>query len=192
MRLLALVVWVFILATSSLYSQQITYIWDLASLHESQYTAIFNNAVTPIVSDFRGHKFNGFILYVVNKETGAIVYKMYTGKPWDGSLNAQALTFQKRFYSQDNAKGESGINFWPVKGEESMPMRIYLSPCISNPRVDSLKIDYNIASNDPVTQRTLIDEVRQIPNTNLYLGKMYYRILGKPCLFLWFALERRE
>ncbi len=34
------------------------------------------------------------------------------------------------------------------------------------------------------------DEVRRIPGTQLYLGRMYYRVHGLGVPFLWFALER--
>jgi hypothetical protein len=194
MRLLTLLLLVTLL-TIPLSSQEIQSVWDLASLHPDKYDVLFhNNTVDPKVSDFRGQKFNGFILHVANKELGAIVYKLYTGNPLDflsNGLTLQALTFQKRFYPQDNKKGESGINFWPVKGEESLPMRIYISPCLSDAQANSLKIDYDVESNDPITQRVLIDEVRQIPYTQLYLGKMYYRICGEPYFFLWFVLEKR-
>lgn len=177
------------------YSHEIQSVWDLASLNPKEYESIFQTqTIAPYANDFRGQKFNGFILFVANREIGSIVYKLYTGEPMDvisGTLMLQTLTFQKRFYLNDNEKGESGINFWPMKGEESLPMRIYISPSFSNPALDSLKIDYDVKANDPLTQRILIDEVRQIPFTNLYLGKMYYRILGTPHFFLWFVLERR-
>ena len=174
-------------------AQEIKCVWDLAALDYKHYKNIFaNKTVAPMLSDFRGNKFNGFILYVTNKKIGEIVYKLYTGKPCDSTLKLQSLTFQKRFYLYDNEKGESGINFWPVKGVLSMPMKIYISPCITNSRIDSLKIDYDVKSNNPITERILIDEVRQITNTNLYLGKMYSRIFGKPVFFLWFVLEKKQ
>jgi len=52
-----------------------------------------------------------------------------------------------------------------------------------------LEDDYDVVSNKKITQRPLIDEVRQIPDSNLYIGKMYYRLVGKHVLFLWFAIE---
>ena len=102
MRVLTLV-FLSLLISIPLSSQEIKHVWDLASMNPKQYDGIFRNStVTPQVSDFRGNKFNGFILYVANKKIGALVYKLYTGKAMDlfsSSIIAQALTFQKRFYT---------------------------------------------------------------------------------------------
>ena len=104
------------------------------------------------------------------------------------------LPFRNVFFKQDlypdTDDTRSGINYWPRTGKTSMPMKIYLSPAIEDGSVDSLKIDYDIAANRSLTHRPLLDEIRQIPNSNLYIGKMYYRVTkGLPALFLWFALE---
>lgn len=171
-------------------------LWDLASRSPQEYHDIFlNKCVTPTLKDFRGHKLNGLILDIANWGLGKRVYFLYTGKMLDaltGKLYSQQLTFQKRFYPADNERGESGINFWPVRGHESMPMKIYLSPAIDNPALDSLKIDYAVPGNNPVTEQILVDEVRQIPGSPLYLGKMYYREFGRHLFFLWFALEKAD
>jgi len=171
-------------------------LWDLASLTPEEYHDIFvNKCVTPTIKDFRGHKLNGLILDIANWGIGKRVYFLYTGKMLDaltGKLYSQQLTFQKRFYPADNERGESGINFWPVKGGESMPMKIYLSPAIEDSSIESLKIDYAVPSNNPITEQILVDEVRQIPGSHLYLGKMYYREFGRYLFFLWFALEKAD
>ena len=129
-------------------------------------------------------------------ELGNIAYIVYTGKLRDiltGKAYSQKLTFQKRFYQSDNEKGESGINYWPVKEIESMPIKIYISSAIGDSSGASMKIDYNLKSNKWLVERPLLDEIRQIPGSDLYIGKMYYRVVGKlPVFFLWFALEKRN
>ncbi|OGQ34215.1 MAG: hypothetical protein A3F16_07685 [Deltaproteobacteria bacterium RIFCSPHIGHO2_12_FULL_43_9] len=177
------------------------HLWDLASADRDNYEAIFNRAEDPKVEDFRGHKFNGLILFVTGGIGGNVIFSQYTGYDLDtlsGALASKPLTFQKRFYKRDKDNGESGINYWPMLGQESMPMNIKLSPAIGstskNP-INSLKIDYSVPSNDGIFEKPLIDEVRQIPNSTLYIGKMHYRIgskIGAHVLFLWFALERVE
>src|SRR3990167_4406426 len=175
------------------------HLWDLASADIDNYEDIFSRAIDPRVEDFRGHKFNGLILYVVAGPAGKALFSLYAGYELDllpGSLYSKPLTFQKRFYKNDE-DGKSGINYWPVLGKESLPMRIYLSPAIvASPLkpINSLKIDYSIPSNKKLFEKPLVDEVRQIPNSNLYIGKMYYRECktGKHFFFLWFALERVE
>lgn len=171
-------------------------LWELAARNPEEYQDIFvHTCVNPAVDDFRGHKFNGLILAIADGAIGKTVYFLYTGAVLDmltGKLYSQQLTFRKRFYPADNERDESGINFWPVKGVESMPMKIYLSPAVDDSSLESLKIDYAVPGNNPVTEQILVDEVRQIPGSDLYLGKMYYRELGRHLFFLWFALEKAD
>ena len=167
---------------------RVFHLWDIASARPKNYPKIFQIATEPNLSDFRGHRYNGLILYVKEGALGKAIYTQYTGKNIDlltGKLYAQALTFQKRFFLQDNKRGESGINFWPIRQVESMPMKIYNAN-------GSMNIDYDVLANNPVTERPLLDEIRQIPGSDLYIGKMYFRITGKKIVFLWFALERAE
>lgn len=174
---------------------RVFHLWDLASAKPKNFPQIFARSHDPSVQNFRGRNFSGIVLYVKDLYFGKLLFTTYTGKISDvltGRMYSQSLTFQKRFFPEDNNNGESGINYWPVLGEESMPMKIYLSPSIENESINSLKIDYNVNSNKKLTQRPLIDEVRQIPNSNLYIGKMYYRLMGKPILFLWFAIEQES
>ena len=174
---------------------RVFHLWDLASAKPKNFPQIFARSRDPSVQNFRGRNFSGIVLYVKDLYFGKLLFTTYTGKISDvltGRMYSQALTFQKRFFQEDNNNGESGINYWPVLGEELMSMKIYLSPSIENESIGSLKIDYDVNSNKKLTQRPLIDEVRQIPNSNLYIGKMYYRLMGKPILFLWFAIEQES
>jgi len=174
---------------------RVFHLWDLASAKPKNFPQIFARSRDPSAQEFRGENFSGIVLYVKDLYFGKLMFTAYTGKISDvltGRMYSQSLTFQKRFFPEDNNDGESGINYWPVLGEESMSMKIYLSPSIENESINSLKIDYNVNSNKKLTQRPLIDEVRQIPNSNLYIGKMYYRLMGKPILFLWFAIEQEN
>jgi hypothetical protein len=174
---------------------RVFHLWDLASAKPKNFPQIFARSRDPSVQNFRGRNFSGIVLYVKDLYFGKLLFTTYTGKISDvltGRMYSQALTFQKRFFQEDNNNGESGINYWPVLGEELMSMKIYLSPSIENESISSLKIDYDVNSNKKWTQRPLIDEVRQIPNSNLYIGKMYYRLMGKPILFLWFAIEQES
>ncbi|MCK4348937.1 MAG: hypothetical protein KAW47_10005 [Thermoplasmatales archaeon] len=171
---------------------RVFHLWDLASAKPENFQKIFSKSIDPDVLNFRGNNFSGIVLFIKNLYLGKLIFTAYTGKISDaliGRTYSQALTFQKRFYPDDNSNGESGINYWPVRGKESMAMKIYLSPSIENDTINSLKIDYDVVSNKKITQRPLIDEVRQIPDSNLYIGKMYYRLAGKHVLFLWFAIE---
>ena len=174
---------------------KVFHLWDLASAKPKNFPQIFARSCDPSVQDFRDRNFSGIVLYVKDLYFGKLMFTAYTGKISDvltGRMYSQSLTFQKRLFQEDNNNGESGINYWPVLGEESMSMKIYLSPSIENESINSLKIDYNVNSNKKLTQRPLVDEVRQIPNSNLYIGKMYYRLMGKPILFLWFAIEQEN
>lgn len=180
-------------AKSGITNNKVFHLWDLASANPKHFAKIFEKSVDPVISDFRGKKFNGIILYVNNWSIGKLIFTSYTGKYTNfltGKLNSRPLTFQKRFYLQDNAKGESGINYWPMLEKESMSMRIYSGPSIRNPKIHSLKIDYNVSDNKVIRERPLIDEIRKIPGSDLYIGKMYYRLRGKNIFFLWFALEK--
>ena len=168
------------------------HLWDLASAKPKNLPLIFIRSVDPNITDFRGNQFQGIVLYINNLYFGKCLFTLYTGIPLDiftGKTFSQALTFQKRFYEQDNENGESGINYWPVRSETYLPMKIYISPSLQDISINSLKIDYNVNSNEDITQKPLIDEVRQIPGSDLYIGKMYFRLGNFPLLVLWFAIE---
>lgn len=167
-------------------------LWDLAAAAPAEYERLFERGSAPSPGDFRGQRLNGLILHVSRGRFGKYIFTQYTGKNADlltGRLYARPLTFQKRFWPADNAAGESGINFWPVRGAESMPMKIYVGPGLLD-GAPSLKVDYDVPRNKPVVERPLLDEVRAIPGTSLYLGRMYFRLGSHPVPFLWFALER--
>jgi hypothetical protein len=171
---------------------RVFHLWDLASAKPENFDKIFDKSLDPDITKFRGVNYQGIVLSVNYLAAGNLVFTMYTGNLIDfltGTMFSQALTFQKRFYPQDNDKGESGINYWPVHAEEAMHMKIYMSPSIQDATIQSLKIDYDVSSNNRITHRPLIDEVRQIPGSDLYIGKMYYRLADSPMLFLWFAIE---
>jgi hypothetical protein len=170
----------------------IFHLWDLASAKPKNLALLFSRSVDPNITDFRGNNFQGIVLYINNLYFGKCLFTLYTGNPLDmftGKTFSQALTFQKRFHEQDNADGESGINYWPVRAETYLPMKIYMGPSLQDASINSLKIDYHVEANRGITQKPLIDEVRQIPGSNLYIGKMYYRIGSFPLLILWFAIE---
>lgn len=170
----------------------ITSLWDLASASPADYEGLFEHCQAPRLEDFRGRRFNGLILHVSKGRFGKYIFTQYTGKNSDlliGQLYTRPLTFQKRFLPQDNAAGESGINFWPVRGVESMPMKIYLGKGLLD-GAPALKVDYDVARNKPVVERPLVDEIRQVPGTSIYIGRMYFRLGDHAVPFLWFALER--
>ncbi len=185
--------WTRFAATGKLEPGRAPALWDLLSADPELYPGIFRHATTPRLEDFRGQRFNGVILLVQKWELGKILFTQYTGRNADlvtGKLYARPLTFRKRFHGADSSQGESGINFWPVRGTETMPMKISLAQGILDDGRESLLIDYDVPSNRRVTERPLLDEVRRIPGTQLYLGRMYYRVHGLSVPFLWFALER--
>jgi hypothetical protein len=168
-------------------------LWDLASLDAALFPAVFKHSQAPNLREVRGHFFQGMILRVTKWRFGKILFTQYTGGNKDllkGVLHSRSLTFRKRFFPEDNAVGESGINYWPMKGRESLPMKAAIGPSPRDEGRASLLIDYGVESNPAVTVTPLLDEVRQIPGSQLYLGKMYYRLFGRPIFFLWFALER--
>ena len=184
--------------TGYLDEHYIPHLWDLASADYNNYPKIFNQSEPPTLEEFRGSRMNGLIIYVNAWEVGKLVFVQYTGSNWDlvtNKLYSRMLTFQKRFYDKPNDDGESGLNFWPVRGVEAMPMKIYLSDMLGEKEgsryTTSLKIDYDVESNNSL-ERPLLDEVRRIPGSNLYIGKIFVRKLGKNNLFLWFDLEKVE
>jgi hypothetical protein len=174
------------------------HLWDLASAPLGSYSRIFELSETPAPSELRGRHFNGLILLVEEERFGKFLFTQYTGGLRGnlalaaGMMYARALTFQKAFLDRDNEKGESGINYWPLLGKSSMPMRIYSSLALLGVAGQSLKIDYDLSTNLALIQKPLIDEIRRVPGSDLYLGKMYYRVAGHPVLFLWFALEKAD
>ena len=171
---------------------RVFHLWDLASAKPENFEKIFQKSLDPDITKFRGVNYQGIVLSVNYHTFGNLLFTMYTGHMIDyltGNTFSQALTFQKRFYLEDNEKGESGINYWPVHAEESMNMKIYMSPSIQDETIQSLKIDYDLDTNQKITHQPLIDEVRQIPGSDLYIGKMYFRLGEAPVLFLWFAIE---
>ena len=176
-------------------------LWDLASLNHDKYEKVFQLAKTPNIKDFRGSRFHGLILWVNYKFIGKMIFDSFMKFPFEnaGYGSIRRMSFEKRFYEVDNENGESGINYWPSNEKESLPMRMYISTSFGNNSVDSLKIDYDVASNKKNTERPLIDEVKQIPGTNIFIGKMYIRLnMALPkiykndqkTLFVWFALEK--
>ncbi len=170
-------------------------LWDLASAKPFQYLTVFNRCVEPKLLDFRGRRFNGIVLRVHGGIFGKIGLVQYVGGLRDllvGSLFSQQMTFQKRFLAQDNDRGESGINYWPVLGIEAMPMKIYVSSSTTTPSKNSLKVDYNVPFNMRILQRPIIDEIVEIPNSRIYLGRMFFRLSTWHIPFLWFALERLD
>lgn len=168
-------------------------LWDLASLNPSSYRQLYTACVEPKLEDFRDHKFNGLILLVHYGFIGKIGISLYTGTFFNtvfGVFSSRSLSFQKRFLKADNDQKESGINFWPLRNTEAMPMKIYLSPSIVNKELKSLKVDYNVPANLSIIVKPIIDDIRQIPNSSFYLGCMYYRLFGLNIPFLWFALSQ--
>ncbi|MBI3894075.1 MAG: hypothetical protein HY303_21360, partial [Candidatus Wallbacteria bacterium] len=134
-------------ATGRLETAGAACLWDLLSADPALYAGIFEHATTPRLEDFRGQRFNGVILLVQKWEFGKILFTQYTGSNADlvtGKLYARPLAFRKRFHEKDNAQGESGINFWPVRGTEAMPMKAYLARGILDDERDSLLIDYDV------------------------------------------------
>ena len=170
-------------------------LWDLTSLNPSSYKQLFSACIDPKVEDFRDHRFNGVILLVHYGLIGKIGIALYTGTFSNtifGVFSSRALCFQKRFLKTDNEKKESGINFWPLRNITSMPMKIYLNASLTVKDLKSLKVDYDVSANIPIVVKPIIDEIRQIPESSLYLGRMYYRLFGLNIPFLWFALSRLD
>lgn len=171
------------------------HLWDLASLSSDDYDSLWARGVCPQTSEMRGNKFSGITIQVKFGTLGKEVFKVFTDGAVDAlfsnSFSSAPLTFRKRFYQSDDSKGQSGINWWTMKKGESLPMKIYVSRAEQGVSGDSLKIDYDVTDNNALTERPLLDEIRRLPGTNTYLGKMYFRALGKPVFFLWFALEKQ-
>eukprot|EP01156_Anaeramoeba_ignava_P013037 Anaeramoba_ignava/a500573_13.p1 GENE.a500573_13~~a500573_13.p1 ORF type:complete len:145 (-),score=46.89 a500573_13:45-479(-) len=143
----------------------------------------------------RGNRYDGIVNYVDFGTLGKDVFELLTGQTPDiftDELFSQGLNFQKRFYPQNDAHNRSGTNYWPMKHSEDYPMKIYISPAVQNSSYYSLKIDYDVYGNNAIEVAPLLDEIRQIPNTNLFVGKMYFRVLDEPIFILWFSLEKRN
>ena len=170
---------------------------DLAWMRPEQYRRIFAQAATPNIEDFRGSVLRGLILHIRFGHLGAVGFNLYTGR-WRELFSGRDYmlqrVFENRFYARDDERGESGVNFWPTRGgtgREIMPMRLEMSPGCGNPEEMTLKMDYRVPSNTPLITRPLLDEVKQIPGTNLYIGKLFFRTFLGKVFFLWFALERQ-
>jgi len=175
------------------------HIWDLAAANPKNLEKIFNLSEEPALKAFRDKIFNGMNFHINLWGLGKLVFALYVGRLRDVFTNrlfSQHLAFQKRLLKKDKIvkrkgkEGEvSGINYWCRRDESYLPFKIYISPGIKNGTMNSLKIDYNVILNKRIIQRPLIDEMRKIPGSELYLGKMYFRLGPWSIFFLWFGME---
>lgn len=178
---------------------KIFHIWDLAAANPKNFEKIFKLSEEPDLQSFRDRTFNGMNFHINLWGLGKLVFALYVGRLRDVFTNrlfSQHLAFQKRLLKNDkivkrkNKEGEvSGINYWCRRDESFLPFKIYMSPGIKDSTMNSLKIDYNVLQNKRIIQRPLIDEMRKIPGSELYLGKMYFRLGPWPIFFLWFGME---
>ncbi|MCK4761550.1 MAG: hypothetical protein KAW12_05060 [Candidatus Aminicenantes bacterium] len=175
-------------------------LWDLAAAKAGNFKKIFKHSLVPREEDLRGHTFKGNNSHIKFWFFGKFIFSLYVGKLRDvltGKLFSQPLTFQKRLLDEDmpvkRGKEEgvvSGINYWCRRGRAYLPFKIYVSPAVQDKSLESLKIDYNVVINKWIFHRPLIDEIRRLPDSDLYLGRMYFRLGPFSIPFIWFGIEK--
>ncbi|KAJ6253760.1 hypothetical protein M0813_13177 [Anaeramoeba flamelloides] len=168
-------------------------LWDLASCEESLLQKLFDMGECPTRDDVRGLHFDGIVNYVKFDTLGRAVFELFIHDfdVLSDKLVTPALSFQKRFYTQTDSEGRDGTNFWSYAHEQMYRMKTYVSPAVQNKSYNSLKIDYTVPGNNVLTTQPLIDEIRRIKGSDIFVGKMYFRVAGEPVFILWFSLEQR-
>lgn len=175
-------------------------LWDLAAAHAGNFKKIFRHSLVPNKEELFGHTFIGKNFHIKFWFFGKLIFSLYVGKLWDvltGKLFSQPLTFQKRLLDKDmpvkRGKEEgvvSGINYWCQRRRAYLPFKIYISPAVQDKSLESLKIDYNVVINKWIFHRPLMDEIRRLPDSDLYLGRMYFRLGPFNIPFIWFGIEK--
>lgn len=167
--------------------------WDFASLDPKLYKDLFARGETPEPSVLANQTFEGMILHVPWYAGGSRLLPFLAGnylRALGGAFVGQEHVFENRFGEVRPDGTVRGVNFLPSKGEENLPMALSSAESKLHPGGRALTIDYNLPEN-AAYERPAMDEMRRIPGTDWFFGRMSYRVFGMHVPLLWFVMRPR-
>lgn len=168
--------------------------WDFASLDPKRYKDLFARGETPDPSVLANQTVEGMILHVPWYAGGSRLLPFLAGnylRALGGGFVGQEHAFENRFGEVRPDGTVRGVNFLPSKGEENLPMILSSAESKLHPGGRALTIDYNLPDN-AAYERPTMDEMRRIPGTDWFFGRMSYRVFGMHVPLLWFVVRPRS